>query len=1221
MKTNLLSRLVQAGLGVLASGLCMSNFAGAASFDLQFVNGVAVPGGGTCGLTLNSRCRFNNVVVGAGTGSGNPFQRDVIITLTRLNDATLTNVFDNTTPILSATPVPAASQAQFFAPTVTPTQSAAGLTSWAEFTFDFVSPGGAAPLAGAGTATLPGSFWVTSFDTDGDSGTLREFVEFVGIPAADTDLSSGTALSSSIAVDGGVQYQSSTNVQSDISTSDVHKASAVFSNKSSFKLIYGARTGTSGTSAGGRLTVFDFFKPDAVLLRSAVDGYKSVKLTMDADTSGTVTAGDTLTWTITYVNTGNAAVSNFQITDTLPGNVTFTPGSQVVTSGTGSTAVKRNGYNGSGNLLTNTGVLGANSSITVSISVVVAVDATNTTLGNQASAGGVLTDNVDSDTVYPPLVKAASGFVAAPAESVTQTEVDNSAGPTTVAVVNANADLAITKTDNVTSVISGNATTYTIRVTNNGPSSVTGAVLKDPAATGLNQTGAACSAASNNKCTAAPTIAALQSASGVILPALASGAFYEFTVTATVTAASGSVTNTASVAVPSGTADPVSSNNSASDTDTVTPLALAPGVSKSFSPTNVTPGSSTQLTITVTNPNGIAATSFSLIDDIAGTTGITGLTITTVNSDTCKSGGTVTITSGRYALMGGTLPAGGCSVVLNLQLPGTISSGTKTNTILGTSVTGVVNGQPLPAAANAVATLSVTASPPAPAVQPGIWSNATCLDFTGVSLNVNSPLFTKSIPTPEGVVVTYVIDVTTNALLNGGAVANGSIENVLQGYTPGTWAGDNWDEYFAPTTNKMNALVNESANRKVGYILTVYATFDGQSIPITLLTGSAEDDGATEYVKTNTNGTPFAVADRSVGNSRFGDVIVSNLGKTVQMSVNSATGNFLLTATTKIDATEASPLVLTSEIAGSGKTAQGFCVTFPYDRGDAPLTYAKAAHLQNLTFSSPLTDRAKTDLNNGAFASSSSVSSTTAYLGNQPSSENTERGATGTGDTDDGVTSLPSLNSSATSYSVPVAYTNTSGVAATLAGWVDFNGNGVFEAGERAFTTVGVGSGTATLTWNGVTISGGTTISRYARFRISTDGTGLSSPFGNVRNGEVEDYIVQLVGAKLTKTVTNLSVVPNVTGTTVAGKPGDSLEYCIAFSNTGNASLPNFTVTDSVPGNTTGQVAAYGPGQGVKITRGAAPDTYQAFANPVSVNLGTLVVGESGSICFTAKIN
>ncbi len=138
------------------------------------------------------------------------------------------------------------------------------------------------------------------------------------------------------------------------------------------------------------------------------------------------------------------------------------------------------------------------------------------------------------------------------------------------------ADLAITKTNGVTSVASGGTTTYTIRVTNNGPSSVTGAVLKDPAATGLTQTGAACTSASGNTCAAAPGTAALQGA-GVTLPALASGAFYEVTLTATVTASSGTVTNTATVDVPSGVTDPVATNNAASDTDSVAPVFTISG--------------------------------------------------------------------------------------------------------------------------------------------------------------------------------------------------------------------------------------------------------------------------------------------------------------------------------------------------------------------------------------------------------------------------------------------------------------------------------------------------------------------------------------------------------------------------------------------------------------------------------------------------------------------
>ena len=42
------------------------------------------------------------------------------------------------------------------------------------------------------------------------------------------------------------------------------------------------------------------------------------------------------------------------------------------------------------------------------------------------------------------------------------------------------ADLAITKTDGVNSVMQGGTTTYTIVVSNNGPGAVTGATVSDP---------------------------------------------------------------------------------------------------------------------------------------------------------------------------------------------------------------------------------------------------------------------------------------------------------------------------------------------------------------------------------------------------------------------------------------------------------------------------------------------------------------------------------------------------------------------------------------------------------------------------------------------------------------------------------------------------------------------------------------------------------------------
>ena len=451
MKLYTLKPSFRRGLAVLS--IAAAGFASAAGYDLQFVNGVAEPGGGACALTIGSRCRFNNVVIGAGTGSADPSQRDIVVTITKLvsvNAAgaamgtTTVGVFDNAAPGLTTPPVPVATPTQFFSPSVQPQQTTANITGWAEFTFDLVTPGGAAPTVGAGTATLPGNIWVSSFDTDSDGGTLREFVEFIGVPATDTALSAGTTLSSGTAVNGGVHYLSGAGSIAGISTDPNYKASAILTNPASFKLVYGAQTGASGSTAGARLTAFDFLRPDAILLRPIVDGYKSVKLTGDADGNGAVTPGDTLTYTVTYVNTGNAAVTGFQITDLLPAGVTAAVGAQTVrVNGTVTAGAKNGSYTGAGantNLLAAGQTLPVNGTISVDIPVTVGAVATdNTTLSNQTTSGGsyvnaagatvtqpsTSSDNVDDATVFPPSVAtAAGGFgtTPVPAGSVAQTQ-------------------------------------------------------------------------------------------------------------------------------------------------------------------------------------------------------------------------------------------------------------------------------------------------------------------------------------------------------------------------------------------------------------------------------------------------------------------------------------------------------------------------------------------------------------------------------------------------------------------------------------------------------------------------------------------------------------------------------------------------------------------------------------------------------------------------------
>ncbi len=85
--------------------------------------------------------------------------------------------------------------------------------------------------------------------------------------------------------------------------------------------------------------------------------------------------------------------------------------------------------------------------------------------------------------------------------------------------------------------------------------------------------------------------------------------------------------------------------------------------------------------------------------------------------------------------------------------------------------------------------------------------------------------------------------------------------------------------------------------------------------------------------------------------------------------------------------------------------------------------------------------------------------------------------------------------------------TNTTGSAATLYGWIDFNRDGVFDdATERTSVTVPTGASNLTFLLTFPTIPINTTAgATYARFRLSTDVAAANST-GSANGGEVEDY-------------------------------------------------------------------------------------------------------------------
>src|SRR4029079_11261467 len=154
------------------------------------------------------------------------------------------------------------------------------------------------------------------------------------------------------------------------------------------------------------------------------------------------------------------------------------------------------------------------------------------------------------------------------------------------------ADLSITKTDGVTTATRGGSVTYTITASNAGPDAVTGATVADtfPAILSCTWT---CVGAGGGTCTA--------SGSGNVSDTvnLPVGGSVTYTASCAVNAsATGTLSNTATVS--SGITDPSPANNSATDTDTLTPQANL-GIIKTDGVTTATAGGSVTYTITASN--------------------------------------------------------------------------------------------------------------------------------------------------------------------------------------------------------------------------------------------------------------------------------------------------------------------------------------------------------------------------------------------------------------------------------------------------------------------------------------------------------------------------------------------------------------------------------------------------------------------------------------------
>jgi hypothetical protein len=129
-----------------------------------------------------------------------------------------------------------------------------------------------------------------------------------------------------------------------------------------------------------------------------------------------------------------------------------------------------------------------------------------------------------------------------------------------------------------------------------------------------------------------------------------------------------------------------------------------------------------------------------------------------------------------------------------------------------------------------------------------------------------------------------------------------------------------------------------------------------------------------------------------------------------------------------------------------------------------------------------------------------------------------------------------------TTPTVRVRVTNTTGTAAQLYGWIDYNRDGAFgNATERASVTVPAGTTNDTFTLTFPTIPASTSAgATFARFRLSSDPAAANS-FGAASGGEVEDYpatITSLSDGTVNSTKTEKTASGTSGGPTLAD--GDS---------------------------------------------------------------------------------
>lgn len=376
--------------------------------------------------------------------------------------------------------------------------------------------------------------------------------------------------------------------------------------------------------------------------------------------------------------------------------------------------------------------------------------------------------------------------------------------------------------------------------------------------------------------------------------------------------------------------------------------------------------------------------------------------------------------------------------------------------------------------------------------------------------------------------------VTSCTITNIAGRASVSNNSRLLAYRPGSWQNDGLDDlYNIGGTGGSNQLINGIThaidNDRATFNINCSATLDGVTVP---LGGLVFADAEASNSNASSTRTEFVSARPLQGTvdwriiERFRNTSCSS---TNAVNAQLASGTLTLRPTAG-ECAGGGPMAIAYmkgshsaavSIQGGGKSAVALGVVFEADFGDAPASYGEAGALFQREWSGTKLSEGDNLVFEPNFQLGAPIQPLTRLGATIDADPNHQASPGATLDDTTNVDDEDAVGDLGTINAVPGQNYTLSSVQCTgpgyVAGWIDWNLNGKFDAAERSAAAECTGSSVA-LTWavpNDAKKTTGSTLS-FLRLRIAATTAELASPTGMTQTGEVEDHALKINAPTIT---------------------------------------------------------------------------------------------------------